>query len=259
MKNIVLFDLDGTLTEARLEINKDTLDALASLSKHTEIGVITGSGLDYIWEQLLELQLGLTLTHVLPCNGTKYYKRARPYLTSSEQKLFDCMHSVSMQDKLGRYKYNDLIKAIIKLHIQLLDQFDIPLSGEFISYRGSMINWSPIGRAATKENRAEFVSLDNKLSIRRDFLQALRTNTHNIDVTCVLGGQTSFDIYPTGWDKSYALQHFDKYNIWFIGDKCTNDGNDRAIYDLILDYQRFETSSVNETILVINEIIKTFL
>ena len=50
--SICLFDVDGTLTDPRRPINKQMLDVLRELSFQTEIGLLTGSGLDYIKEQL---------------------------------------------------------------------------------------------------------------------------------------------------------------------------------------------------------------
>ena len=75
-KNIlVLFDVDGTLTEAREPINKKTLKALGHLSKEAEIGFLTGSDLAYIKEQLwpaFNVPIIKKNSHVLPCNGTEY-------------------------------------------------------------------------------------------------------------------------------------------------------------------------------------------
>ena len=35
-----------------------------------------------------------------------------------------------------------------------------------------------------------------------------------------LGGSTSFDIFPKGWDKTYVMNHLDNYShIYFVGDK----------------------------------------
>ena len=49
---VVLFDIDGTLTESRRPINKEMLIILRELARHAEIGFITGSSLDYVKEQL---------------------------------------------------------------------------------------------------------------------------------------------------------------------------------------------------------------
>ena len=59
-------------------------------------------------------------------------------------------------------------------------------------------------------------------------------NIKNINIK--LGGETSFDIYPVGWDKTFAFQVFDDYDeIYFVGDRCTPDGNDYEAYLLAVD------------------------
>ena len=55
-----------------------------------------------------------------------------------------------------------------------------------------------------------------------------------------IGGQISFDVFPTGWDKRYCLRHVeneknmpggvDYTTIHFFGDKAFEGGNDWEIY-----------------------------
>ena len=55
-----------------------------------------------------------------------------------------------------------------------------------------------------------------------------------------IGGQISFDVFPTGWDKTYCLQHLEteknlsgvEYKtIHFFGDKTYKGGNDYEIFE----------------------------
>lgn len=55
-----------------------------------------------------------------------------------------------------------------------------------------------------------------------------------------IGGQISFDVFPTGWDKTYCLQHVDTEKslsgvdystIHFFGDKTFKGGNDYEIFE----------------------------
>lgn len=56
-----------------------------------------------------------------------------------------------------------------------------------------------------------------------------------------IGGQISFDVFPTGWDKRYCLRHLEKdakapggieyTTIHFFGDKTYKGGNDYEIYE----------------------------
>ena len=45
-----------------------------------------------------------------------------------------------------------------------------------------------------------------------------------------LGGSTSIDIFPKGWDKTYVLRHISDEDIWFYGDRCQPGGNDFHLY-----------------------------
>ena len=138
---------------------------------------------------------------------------------------------------------------------------DIPLSGRFIDYRGSMINWCPIGREASRQQRQQFVEIDSSMQIRERVLKRLREQIEWMqledEVTVKLGGDTSFDIYPTGWDKTYALKHFPDYDVWFVGDRCGENGNDQAIYERLRVYGKsFEVKTTKETLkLIFDEII----
>ena len=48
-RNVVLFDMDGTLTEPRKKFDPEILSSsLQELSKHADIGIVTGSDYDYL-------------------------------------------------------------------------------------------------------------------------------------------------------------------------------------------------------------------
>ena len=78
---------------------------------------------------------------------------------------------------------------------------------------------------------------------------------NNVEVK--LGGDTSYDIFPTGWDKTFSLQHFEGYECWFVGDRCGVNGNDREIYEkLRYNNRSFDVENPENTrILLYNEII----
>ena len=68
---------------------------------------------------------------------------------------------------------------------------------------------------------------------------------------------TSFDIYPVGWDKTYAFNNFEKYKeVYFVGDRCNPTGNDYEAY-LLAGEKGFKTRDPSQTINIINEIIAT--
>ena len=120
-----------------------------------------------------------------------------------------------------------------------------------------MINWCPIGRNAQSTDRNTFVALDKLYGIRKKYIQVLKNFvlSEDIPVTLKLGGNTSFDIFPTGWDKTYALNHFDhkEWQFWFVGDRCGIDGNDFELFSALKSSGRaFETSGPEETVEIID-------
>ena len=96
-----------------------------------------------------------------------------------------------------------------------------------------MMNISPIGRNCSRDERNEFEKYDKEHNIRADFIVALKKELEGVDLTYSVGGQISFDVFPTGWDKSFCLQYVEKEydEIHFFGDKCYKGGNDHEIYE----------------------------
>ena len=257
-KTIVLFDMDGTLTESREKLKlKELKDALYALTNSgVEIGIITGSDENYLREQMGDFLTKSSCrykTHLLPCNGTKYFKP--PTFPNEDFKL---VHKVSMRDHLGKDKYRDLICELVCSQLDVC-HIGAPLTGHFINTRGSMINWSPIGRNADSEDRKKFIEMDKQKDIRKHFIfelrEMLKIKDMNNRITIKLGGDTSFDIYPTGWDKTYGLNHFPNWDVWFVGDRCYEDGNDYEIF-LKCAPQSYETNGPLHTIEIIDSIME---
>ena len=72
-KHLCLFDMDGTLTPVREKISQPMIESLRALEKVSDIGIVTGSGMNYVREQCEELlSSGIDLT-VYPCNGTQAF------------------------------------------------------------------------------------------------------------------------------------------------------------------------------------------
>ncbi len=249
--------MDGTLTPPRQAMEESMLPVLRELATVSEIGVVTGSDYEYLKQQIEPLISHLEIRkklHLLPCNGTKHY-----YPPSNNYDDHKLISSNDMLKELGRKPFQQLMMILIEQQMHFSTE-RFPLTGHFINYRGSMINWCPIGRNATSEDRQFFVEYDNsfKPSLRERYIERLQ---HYIDLKRILnvevklGGDTSFDIFPTGWDKTYALKHFPFYNYWFVGDRCGPNGNDKELYDLLKPSNRaYETKSPNHTEEIIKDI-----
>ena len=258
MEKIVLFDMDGTLTKARQTACHSLYTPLKTLARFSSIGILTGSDIEYVRQQMKfiidhsEIRYKL---HLLPCNGTKHY--IPPNYNHEQHQL---AYQVNMKNKMKQFGFDRLMKILIDYQNHICSHYDIPLTGHFISYRGSMINWCPIGRNASIEEREEFINFDKKFSdnsFRSIILDQLNQEFENLNMklTIKLGGETSFDIYPHGWDKTYALNHFENHFVWFVGDRCEEGGNDKEIYDLLQPYNSFKVSNPAQTKTLLEETI----
>ena len=260
MNNVVLFDMDGTLTPPRKPLKENMLEALKNLSNYAKIGIVTGSGFDYIKEQcdlLFEELPRKTLKKItiLPCNGTQVFEL--------QDEGWKSTFSLDMRKHLGEHYFKQLMLALCQAQYMTSVSYNAQLtfSGHFISYRGSMINWCPIGRLASDNDRAMFIAFDKEAKLRENVLKSFEASSHMSEkLSFALGGSTSIDIYPHGWDKTHALNHFKDSHCWFVGDRCTDpNGNDKSIYDKVKNINSnaaFETKSTTQTIKIINKIIE---
>ncbi|KAG5721349.1 Phosphomannomutase [Termitomyces sp. T112] len=219
-KKLFLFDVDGTLTPARQNVSIEMAEALRDLRKKAVIGFVGGSDLAKIAEQLT-------------FNGSNAiddfdYGFAENGLTA--YKLGKQLASQSFIKFLGEEKYKKLANFIL----HYIADLDIPIKrGTFIEFRNGMVNVSPIGRNATIAERLEYQAYDKVHGIRAAFVKVLQEKFADYGLTFAIGGQISFDVFPHGWDKTYALRHVEdeKFEeIHFFGDKTYEGGNDYEIY-----------------------------
>lgn len=142
---------------------------------------------------------------------------------------------------LGEEKYQKLVKFCLR-YISELEGLPA-MRGTFVEFRTGMINVSPVGRNASKEERNAFQRWDKDSGCRKKMVETLRKEFSDMGLTFSIGGQISFDVFPQGWDKTYCLRHIEeeadaskglsgiKYkNIHFFGDKTSEGGNDYEIY-----------------------------
>ncbi|KAI0193078.1 phosphomannomutase [Xylaria flabelliformis] len=224
---IVLFDVDGTLSPARRSATPEMLATLAALRQKVAIGYVGGSDLSKQQEQLG--------TADRPVTSMFDFSFSENGLTA--WKLGQELPSTSFIQWIGEDRYKELVNFILHYVADL----DIPVKrGTFVEFRNGMINVSPIGRNANLQERLAFEKYDLEHGIRPAFIEKLKEKFSHIDLTYSIGGQLSFDVFPTGWDKTYCLRHLEaeakkpagiEYKtIHFFGDKTFKGGNDWEIY-----------------------------
>lgn len=234
-RKLILFDVDGTLTEPRKCVKKNMVKFLEELRDKVQIGIVGGSNFEKQKEQLGENILD-NFDYIFAENGLDYYKNG------------DQINRISFIEYIGEYKYKKLVNWILNYLANRLT--DIPVKrGTFIEFRSGMINVSPIGRQCTIEERNEFERYDNIFKIREKMISYMKKELSELNLQYSIGGQISFDIFPIGWDKRYCLKYIveDFDEIYFFGDKTYEGGNDYEIYNdpRVVGYS---VNSPNETI-----------
>jgi phosphomannomutase len=129
--------------------------------------------------------------------------------------------------------------------------------GTFIEFRDGLVNVCPVGRSCSQAERDQFAEYDKEHRIRENFVKELqaqfpdlglvfsigtsfktfvysKSNNFLILYFIFIGGQISIDVFPKGWDKTFALSFVEKdgfKEIHFFGDKTAPGGNDHEIYE----------------------------
>ncbi|KAL2477735.1 Phosphomannomutase [Forsythia ovata] len=213
---IALFDVDGTLTAPRKVATPKMLEFMRELRKVITIGVVGGSDLVKISEQLGKTVIN-DYDYVFAENGLVAYRDGTVIGTQS-------LKSFLGEEKLTKF---------INFTLHYIADLDIPIKrGTFIEFRSGMLNVSPIGRNCSQEERDEFEKYDKVHNIRSKMVSVLREKFAHFNLTFSIGGQISFDVFPQGWDKTYCLKYLgDFHEIHFFGDKTYKGGNDFEIYE----------------------------
>ncbi len=221
MKQLIVFDLDGTLAKS-----KSALDAEMSLLLDTLIGVVRVAIISGgAWQQFEAQVLGhlphdehLKKLSLLPTCGTKFlaYDGAWKELYSED---------LSADEKtkiLGALK-----KALGETGFE-----EKKVWGETIEDRGSQITFSALGQEAPLDEKAKW---DPQFTKRQKIKAILDKLIPEFSVR--LGGTTSVDVTKLGIDKAYGIHKLrDELGIsiedmLFIGDALFVGGNDRPAKD----------------------------
>lgn len=216
MNKIFMFDIDGTLTPSRLRMEEKFSKFFEKWSNENKYYLVTGSDLDKTKEQL----------------PIAYIDRA--------EAIFTCCGNQMWKDNELIYdnKFELSTKLKNTLEVVLMSNQYPHRYGNHIEDRGSMVNFSIVGRNCTQEQREHFFKWDEEKGERKKISTFLKHKFKDLDA--VLGGQISIDIYPKGMDKSQIFKHIENIENFycpeeyiFIGDRTEKGGNDYPLAKLM--------------------------
>jgi HAD superfamily hydrolase (TIGR01484 family) len=244
VKQLVAFDLDGTLAESKQAIQPDMAAALAELLTVAHVAVISGGD----WPQF-DKQVASQLPEnadrarlwLMPTTGTKLYTFRDGKWGSVYAELF-----TDDQKKKILTAFDEALEATGFVPEQTW--------GERIEDRGSQITFSALGQQAPIHAKE---SWDPDFAKRKVIQADLKKRLPGLSIN--MGGATSIDITQEGVDKAYGLKRLrDESGIpldamMFIGDAIFPGGNDYPAKELGLDTVRVRDPQ--ETLSVIAAIV----
>ncbi len=217
MKRLICFDVDGTLTLPRTDIEPKNAEVLKKLNSKYKLLIVSAGSTERIYNQL-----GRFNVDVLGNYGLE------------ESKIIDGQFKIVRSDKVEIDK-----NAFIKTANELRKKYGYTVyEGESLIFHDSgLVTFSLLGSKASVADKLKF---DPDKSKRLAMYDDVVNGFANSSVTA--SGTSSFDIAPRGYTKYSAIKRYADQNgylsdeILFVGDEfdvCGGDGSVVGRYDYI--------------------------
>ncbi|HHZ96655.1 MAG TPA: HAD-IIB family hydrolase [Flavobacteriales bacterium] len=208
-ETVYLFDIDGTLTRPRREIDEVFADMFLTWlrEKDKKVYLVTGSDMSKIQEQLFPSFID-QCEGIFTCSGNVYYSKGK--------KIYE--NTLQIPDGL-----------LENLQLYLDNSEWRKKQGTHIEIRSGMINFSTVGRGASHNMREAYSKWDKTSRERQDIVEYLKDLHPELEVA--IGGNISVDIYPAGSNKGQVVEklqesHGKDVAMIFVGDRNFPGGND---------------------------------
>jgi phosphomannomutase len=216
MKQLIVFDLDGTLAESKSAIDEEMARLLGALLDTVPVAIISGGDFPQFQAQLvahLPQDERLKRLSLLPTCGTKFFQYDNGWIKRYAED-FTAAEKTTILAALDSAVDSSGFKATRTW-------------GEAIEDRGSQITYSALGQQAPL---AEKKGWDPDFAKRKQIQAVLATTLPGFSVT--LGGSTSIDITKPGIDKAYGIRKLRDIlgipiaGMLYVGDALFPGGND---------------------------------
>ena len=209
-----IFDIDGTLTPSRARIHPEFKKWFEKFQTLYDTYLVTGSDRPKTIEQVGE-DIYNGAKRVYNCSGSDVWEQDKNVHSTTWRLPSDAREWLEQQLQFSEFPRR---------------------TGNHIEDRQGMVNFSVVGRNATRDERVLYMrhdeQCDERITIAKDFKRNFP------DIEAKVGGETGIDIFPVGADKSQILRDFDANDrLYFFGDKMDKDGNDYPLSKVINDKQ----------------------
>lgn len=224
MPKLVIFDLDGTLTESKQPLTSEMAALVARLLIATKVAVISGGALPQFLKQVvtqLPVSANVANLYLLPTSGAAFYEcRGDGWNKIYEERLSE--------------KEAHTIEAAVRAAAEetgIINFSEAAEWGDRIEYRGGQVSMSALGQYAPLALKKAW---DPTHAKRR----ALQANIAALlpEFSVGIGGATTIDITKRGVDKAYGIWKLcerlgiSESDALYVGDELQAGGNDEAVY-----------------------------
>ncbi len=216
MKKLIAFDLDGTLTESKTDIDAEMVDLLTQLQKIKMVAVIGGASFKQFQKQFLNYHKFYENLYIMPTSGASLYK----YENGQWQVMYQAL--------LTPDEKQQIFEAFDKALKEINYEHPVKTYGQIIEDRECEVVFSTLGQEAPLSAR-----LSLKFDRRPEIINAIKKHLAQFKVS--LSGINSIDVTRLGIDKGFAIEQLEtilqisKDEIVFVGDAIYEGRNDFAV------------------------------
>lgn len=223
MYKLIIFDLDGTLTESKQLLTNEMAALLARLLAVTRVAIVSGGALLQFQTQVvvqLPSEANLANLYLLPTSGAALYEFSND--------IWNKVYEERLTEKEAKTIENAMEAAAAETKII---NFSEQSWGPRIEYRSSQVSMSALGQLAP-------ISLKKAWDPDHAKRKALQANiaARLPEFSVRYGGSTTIDVTKNGIDKAYGARKLcerlgiNESDALYVGDELEKGGNDEAIY-----------------------------
>lgn len=253
-KDLIVFDLDGTLIETKSPMDQEMSDLLSKLLRLKKVAVI-GGGKYEIFQDLFLKQLKcprqlLSNLFLFPTTSTAFYKYNGGWKN---------VYSLRLTKRQVRKIKNTFEKVFQEIGYRHPKR----TYGELIEDRGTQVSFSVFGQDLVKVLGKKGVLMKKKWKrehtpTKMKIARLMQKYLPEFEIRAA--GYTTVDVTKKGIDKAYGLAQIKKYlkvplqKMLFVGDALQKGGNDYAVIRTGVDY--IAVSGPKETKKIIRNLLK---
>ncbi|MGA3193239.1 MAG: HAD-IIB family hydrolase [Candidatus Bathyarchaeia archaeon] len=219
-KKITIFDLDGTLTESKSDLDKEMASLVSELLQLRYVAVTSGCSIRQFEDQFLSrLPTSTNLCKLLlfPTSSASgyYYDRRRGRFSRAYSNLLS-------ERTVGR-----IVRSFEMVFTEIGYVHPRKTYGPVFENRGNQLTFSALGQKAPLRLKQKWdPNRKKRLKIRR----LLKMKLPDFEIT--IGGTTSIDVTKKGVNKTLCVKELEerlgaeRENMLFVGDALFKGGND---------------------------------